>query len=854
MSRSPLHSILLSLLVVLSTLSGVPSRAGAQNAIVLENQLPGSPASLWQISGPGDPGIQGFATDISVDRGETIVFKIQTPASAYHIDLYRLGYYQGLGARQVGTGLVTAPLPQTQPACLYETETGMTDCGNWAESARWDVPANAVSGIYLAKLTRDDGTPGTSHITFVVRDDTSHSDLLFQTSDATWQAYNLYGGKSTYPAGGGPPGFNHATKASYNRPFDIRHADGSPGDDVFAAEYPMVRWLEANGYDVTYTSSVDSDRRGSVIQQHAVFLSVGHDEYWSGPQRAHVTAARDAGVHLAFFSGNEVYWRTRYEASIDGSNTPHRTLVVYKEGTLGENGCGTKCDPSPEWTGLWRDGCAPTYDPTTNGACLPENALTGQISWDGAIGAIQVPETDGGLRFWRNTGVAALAPGQIATLSAESLGSEWDWENPAYAAFYPARRMTLSSTLLNGLTHHLSLYRAESGALVFGAGTIQWSWGLDAFHTFNPVDTNEDMKQATVNLFADMGIQPGSLQNGLVPAVASSDATAPTATIDSPPQSASLPGPVVVSGTASDTGGGQVGGVEVSLDGGATWRPAVGRESWSFDLPEDLLGPASVVARAFDDNFNLGASTPARAFSVSEPVCPCSLWNDDATPAIPYANDGQPIEIGVRFRSAEDGFITGLRFYKGAANTGTHVGHLWSATGTLLATATFTDETASGWQTISLDPPVAIAADIPLVASYHSSAGGYAATLNYFGTARVRGPLRALADGEDGPNAVYAYGASTFPTLTYASSNYWVDVVFVPEPGVALSLAAGTLLVFRLRPPRCSRRAPREYPRRTGCEDRWAAIGATNEGEPTETGSTGGERSPRRWDEGPGIN
>src|SRR5439155_24780422 len=101
-----------------------------------------------------------------------------------------------------------------------------------------------------------------------------------------------------------------------------------------------------------------SDRRGGLILQHKVFMSVGHDEYWSQAQRANVTAARDAGVHLAFFSGNEVYWKTRYEPSIDGSSTAYRTLVCYKEGTLGENACGAKCDPASAWTGLWRDGCA----------------------------------------------------------------------------------------------------------------------------------------------------------------------------------------------------------------------------------------------------------------------------------------------------------------------------------------------------------------------------------------------------------------------------------------------------------------------------------------------------------------
>ena len=145
---------LLALPILLAAFGAAPARA--QNAIVLENQLTGNPASEWDVDGAGDLTIQGFATDISVNRGETVHFKIKTDAAAYHIDIYRLGYYQGNGARHVGTGVVTATLPQTQPADLTDATTGLTDCGNWSESAHWDVPANAVSGIYIAKLTRDD--------------------------------------------------------------------------------------------------------------------------------------------------------------------------------------------------------------------------------------------------------------------------------------------------------------------------------------------------------------------------------------------------------------------------------------------------------------------------------------------------------------------------------------------------------------------------------------------------------------------------------------------------------------------------------------------------------------------------
>ncbi len=206
----------------------------------------------------GDPSIQGFATDISVNKGETIRFKVKTDAANYRLDIYRLGYYGGLGARKVATVTPSAPLPQTQPNPITDSATGLVDCGNWAESASWAVPLTATSGVYIAKLVRTD-TGGASHIPFVVRDDSSTSDLLFQTSDTTWQAYNNYGGNSFYS--GSPAG--RAYKLSYNRPFTARGL--APFHSVFAAEYPMIRWLEANGYNVSYTTGVDTDRSTAIF-------------------------------------------------------------------------------------------------------------------------------------------------------------------------------------------------------------------------------------------------------------------------------------------------------------------------------------------------------------------------------------------------------------------------------------------------------------------------------------------------------------------------------------------------------------------------------------------------------------
>src|SRR6202012_4672402 len=145
----------------------------------------------------------------------TVSFKIKTDASSYHIDILRLGYYQGNGARLIATIQPSAHLPQTQPACLTSSSTGLIDCGNWGVSASWTVPSDAVSGVYIAHLVRDD-TGASSQIEFVVRNDASHSDLLVQTSDATWQAYNAYGGNSLYWCSAScPPGNPGGYKGAY---------------------------------------------------------------------------------------------------------------------------------------------------------------------------------------------------------------------------------------------------------------------------------------------------------------------------------------------------------------------------------------------------------------------------------------------------------------------------------------------------------------------------------------------------------------------------------------------------------------------------------------------------------------
>jgi Bacterial Ig domain len=585
--------------------------AGSSNPIVIENCKPGTDPSEWDISGAGEDTIQGFATDISVNRGQTVTFKVDTVASSYRLDIYRMGYYQGKGARLVGT--VTQTVAGHQPPCDQQSSTGLVDCSNWTPSATWKVPDDAVSGIYFAAAVRTDNTPGASHIFFIVRDDASHSDVYYQTSDTTWQAYNHYGEHGLYF--GGPrqdPGQpDRATKVSYNRPFTTRQY--SSEDWVFNAEYPMVRWLERNGYDVTYETGVDSDRLGSLIRNHKVFLSSGHDEYWSGQQRANVTAARDAGVNLAFFSGNEVFWKTRWEDD-------HRTLVTYKETHANPGTAETgRIDPSGIWTGTWMD---PRFNAEHR---TPQNALTGTLfTITAGSTRMQVPAAYGALRFWRNTSIARLAPGQTATLGdGDTVGYEWD--SDVDNGFRPPGLFDLSSTKHVGAkltdygsnysdleaTHSMTIYRAPSGALVFGAGTVQWAWGLDKEHDGSRPDPVPDMQQATVNLLADMHVQPSTLQSELTAATASTDTIAPQSTITSPVPSTVTAGQQVnISGTAADAGGGHVAGVEVSVDGGATWHPAVGHEQWGYVWFPTASGHPTFLTRAVDDSGNLGPPPP----------------------------------------------------------------------------------------------------------------------------------------------------------------------------------------------------------------------------------------------------
>ena len=770
------------------------------NPVACENQKQGTPQSDWDV-GSNDSYIQGFADPFSVNVGGTINFKIQTVANSYTIDIYRMGYYGGDGARLVTSFSPSASLPQIQPACNTNTVTGLVDCGNWGVSASWNVPVGTVSGVYFARIYTPDNTHE-NQIPFVVADNSSHSDVVFMTSDETWQAYNDWGNYSLYVGSStGSPWCcsaletGRAVQVSYNRPFATRFDTPGGQDYFFSTEFPMIEFLEKNGYDVSYVSQADVAAPGaaSMLEQHKVFVNAGHSEYWDAGERANITAARDAKVNLAFFAGNLMWWKTRWAPS-QVNNEDYRTLITYKESL---DSVQSDPDDPPTWTGAWRD---PRFMASHDDSGQPENALTGQLWMVNCCSyADQVPYAYSNLRIWRNTAVANLQPDQTYTMSNETLGYEWD--EPIDNGFQPAGEIDMSKTcedvsqlLLDpqsdyGAGHacnSITLYKAASGALVFDAGTVQWAWGLDSNHDGDSTPTDPAMQQATVNLLADMNAQPATLESDLTATTASTDTTAPRSAITSPSADATFTNgdTVTVSGTATDSGGGVVAGVEVSTDGGSTWHPVTTMDAasasvnWSYTWSAAGNGPSTIESRATDDSGNIETPGPGVNVTVN---CPCGLFGSNYTPSTTSANDSSAYELGMKFQSSVAGWVSGVQFYKGAGNGGTHTGSLWTSSGTLLATGTFTNESASGWQTMTFANPIQISANTTYVVSYYDPQGHYAYDLDLFDWTLSTPPLTALKASYINPgggNGVFNNGGPGFPTSTFKGTSYAVDVIF----------------------------------------------------------------------------
>jgi len=480
-------------------IGSVTFTANTPNAIVVENQKPGNSDYELVRSGYTETEIVGYADAASVVAGDILSLKVSMAQPGdYSIDVYRFGYYGGAGARLVTPTI--GPLNGiTQPDCqVTDPATKLVEC-QWSTSYSLTIGNDWTSGLYMARLW-DETTNRQYPIFFVVRDDNSTADIVFQSSLTTSLAYSNYGTPTEQYSlyGYNSTGGQRALKVSFDRPVN----ELANYSNVLRYEYNMIRWLESQGYDVAYVTNLDVHENPASLLQHKVFLSVGHDEYWSAEIRDGVEAARDAGVNLGFFSANTAYWRVRFEPSSSGQ--PNRVMACYKDAFL-------------------NDPVAPTYLWRGTENSRPENALMGVMytaDWGGLYSGFDFVVTQSADSYFNNTGL--INNDALSTL----VGYEWD--AVVDNGFSPPGLVILSespvtpSTIAPGLpvgtdtsVSHAVKYTASSGAKVFSTGSIQWVWGLDSdWVPFRREDARA--KQFAVNVFADFGVRPATPDPGLI--------------------------------------------------------------------------------------------------------------------------------------------------------------------------------------------------------------------------------------------------------------------------------------------------------------------------------------------------
>lgn len=446
--------------------------SATHNVIQLENAKTANDGvtDQWEIAGrnyASNHEIEGYASATSVNRGESIKLYVNTSDPEYTMSIYRVGWYGGKGGRRVAGPIRRTGVKQPEPS--FDAENRLIEC-DWTDPYVLNIPNNSTdptdwaSGFYLVKLAGSSGKQ--SYIIFVVRDDASHSDLLFQSSVTTYAAYNNWGGYSLYDLGDfDSAGGQSAYKVSFNRPYrnPMRPDFGKGAGDFLTWEINMLRFLERAGYDVTYSTNIDTHRAPGQLLKHRAFLSVGHDEYWTRNMRDAMEGARDHGVNLGFFGANTGYWQVRLE---DGRNRqPNRTVVAYKYDTFAKDPM-YKTDPSQS-TYLWRE--APIN--------RPEAALVGVMyeynSLDRDMVIADCPD-------WICAGTALHSGSVLKGM----LGYEVDSVAPSS----PEGIVIFASSPYAGCAKggdcraHSTYYTAPSGAGVFATGSMNWNWGLDAYN------------------------------------------------------------------------------------------------------------------------------------------------------------------------------------------------------------------------------------------------------------------------------------------------------------------------------------------------------------------------------------
>ena len=748
------------------------------NDIVLENCFPGS--SGWNLHNTpkvSAGGIEGFATAPSIQRGGSLDLKIRTAAGVpYSISVYRSGYYSGAGGRlfSVLTGFRGA----AQPACTSNSSTGLYDCSNWDVSATISTTDQWPTGVYLARLVRGDNG-AENEILFTVRDDGVAHALLYGLPFATYEAYNNYGGKSFYAFNSTGPntilGNPQAVKVSFDRPFEqSRSAETTNFPDWYTrADYPLVSWLEREGYDVAYGSGTDLEQNGAMVRSHRAYALGAHDEYYSSAMRAALEQGRDAGVSLLSLGGNNVYWRIRFENGPGGG--ANRVEVCYKTTSSYVR------DPLGP-TGTWRDPA---------GANRPENALLGAMyvgDNSSMFFPLAVSAAQGSDRVFRYTPLHDQPAGSTTAIGTSLVG--WEWDARVANGFEPAGVKTVAASPAGGNmiqsygaayltgpgTVDAVKYRSPSGALVFAAGTNQWDRGL-ALNGDGAGEPDSRIQQVTTNVLEDMGVAPATPAPGIV----LDDPTAPDVSNTSPGDGAGsvAPGAAVSASFTHDMNPDTITASSFTLssaDGGTV----AANVSYDAASRTATLTPRAALASGTTFTARLGASVTdaagrplqyAQAWTFTTSGCPCTLFSDLARPTNQSASGSY--ELGVKLQVSQPLTVRALRFYKGFGETGTHTGSVWTANGFRLATATFTGETSSGWQQQPLAAPLQLQPNTTYVVSVNANSH-YPVTPSGLASQVVNGPLRTVADGQNG---VFNAAPGAFPDQSYLASNYYVDAV-----------------------------------------------------------------------------
>ncbi|MGB9150688.1 MAG: N,N-dimethylformamidase beta subunit family domain-containing protein, partial [Burkholderiales bacterium] len=494
-----------------------PTPTPGPNATQLENAKTGT--AEWAIPNSAvalNREIEGYASATSINRGESINLYVNTSDTTYTVSVYRYGWYGGLGGRMISTS--QAPIPGiVQSTCDHDTSTHLVECSwqsNYTITANNPSdPTDWPSGYYLAKLT---GEPSgkQSYIIFVVRDDNRASDFLFQSSVTTYAAYN--GWTDIKDADGkfvnyGSYSTPQAKRVSFNRPYQVVNPSNRrelKGAGFFLEwESSMVRFIEREGYDVSYNTNIDTHAAGNQLLKYKAFLSVGHDEYWSMDMRNNVENARDAGVNLAFLGANAAYWQIRLDPSNAANGAkPNRNIVAYKYDW--GNDPAYRTDPQSQLvTRRFRDlpiklpeasfiGVQYIFNSLENADMVISDCSSslcdGTKSTADQTKRLQPGDKFIGLLGYEVDGKDTSSPSNIQTIAASPFTC-------------PANVQTSFPQLTcDGITQnfsHMTQYIAASGAKVFATGSMQWNWGVDDSGPYGNALLNENVKQITRNVF-----------------------------------------------------------------------------------------------------------------------------------------------------------------------------------------------------------------------------------------------------------------------------------------------------------------------------------------------------------------